>query len=332
MSAILGLLSDRKLESLDFQGLYAGNNSNDLTSNPLLLTMVCMVHRYHGALPGSRAQLCREICQVLLERWRQARGVHDDLNAEQKLLVLRPLAAHLMARGLREIGKAEALAVMRPYLQELDLSEAQRAGFLERLQADSGLLLEREPDRWSFAHLSFQEFLTAAHWKENGVPEFGAEHVMETWWRETVLLYVAQADATALVEIALAVDSVSALGLALDLSREARNLAEATRARLTAVLDRSLNDPRSKRFPVAAEALLVRNYQYGFMPLASGAEISPPVNQAEYQLFILDNKYVYSSQQEARRCERSPLHWSDAWFYGVYDQPILGVTYWHVDE
>jgi hypothetical protein len=28
MSAILGLLSDRKLGSLDFQGLYAGNNSN----------------------------------------------------------------------------------------------------------------------------------------------------------------------------------------------------------------------------------------------------------------------------------------------------------------
>jgi hypothetical protein len=27
MSAILGLLSDRKLGSLDFQGLYAGNNS-----------------------------------------------------------------------------------------------------------------------------------------------------------------------------------------------------------------------------------------------------------------------------------------------------------------
>jgi hypothetical protein len=30
MSAILGLLSDRKLGSLDFQGLYAGNNSNEI--------------------------------------------------------------------------------------------------------------------------------------------------------------------------------------------------------------------------------------------------------------------------------------------------------------
>jgi hypothetical protein len=33
MSAILGLLSDRKLGSLDFQGLYAGNNSNNQPSS-----------------------------------------------------------------------------------------------------------------------------------------------------------------------------------------------------------------------------------------------------------------------------------------------------------
>jgi predicted NACHT family NTPase len=50
-----------------------------LAVNPLLLTMVCMVHRYHGALPGSRSQLYGEICQVLLERWRQAREARDEL-------------------------------------------------------------------------------------------------------------------------------------------------------------------------------------------------------------------------------------------------------------
>jgi energy-coupling factor transporter ATP-binding protein EcfA2 len=41
-------LRDRLREN---PGLY------DLTVNPLLLTMVCMVHRYRGALPGSRSQL-----------------------------------------------------------------------------------------------------------------------------------------------------------------------------------------------------------------------------------------------------------------------------------
>ncbi len=305
---------------------------NDLTVNPLLLTMVCMVHRYHGSLPGSRAQLYREICQVLLERWRQARDVHDGLNAEQKLLVLRPLAAAMMAGKNKEIGRAKALAVMRPYLQQLDLSEVQREGFLERLQADSGLLLERESDRWSFAHLSFQEFLTAAHWKETGAPEFDQDHVTETWWREAVLLYAAQADATALVETALAVDSVASLGLALDLSREARNLAEAARARLTEVLDQALNDPRCPRFRVAAHALLLRNHQQAFTPLPSGAEIGPPVTQAEYQLFILAEARSDKNELEVIRCRRTPLHWPDEWFHESYDQLIRDVMYWQVDD
>src|SRR5262249_46596363 len=44
--------------------LRANRSIAALTSNPLLLTMVCMVHRYHGALPGSRGQLYAEICQV----------------------------------------------------------------------------------------------------------------------------------------------------------------------------------------------------------------------------------------------------------------------------
>ena len=38
----------------------------DLASNPLLLTMIAHVHFYRRALPGSRAELYKEMCQVLL--------------------------------------------------------------------------------------------------------------------------------------------------------------------------------------------------------------------------------------------------------------------------
>ena len=71
----------------------------DLSVNPLLLTMLCMAHR-HGALPGSRSQLYAEICQVLLERWRHARGVTDadGLRGEQKLSVPPPARRGLHVR------------------------------------------------------------------------------------------------------------------------------------------------------------------------------------------------------------------------------------------
>ena len=79
-----------------------------LTVNPLLLTMIAMVHRYHGALPGSRSELYNEICEVLLGRWRQARGVKDNLTSAQKRAVLQPLAAAMMKSKVREISATEA--------------------------------------------------------------------------------------------------------------------------------------------------------------------------------------------------------------------------------
>jgi antitoxin StbD len=54
MSAILGLLSDRKLGSLDFQGLYAGNNSNVGSTHP---TEVNMAHVILAEVAASIAEL-----------------------------------------------------------------------------------------------------------------------------------------------------------------------------------------------------------------------------------------------------------------------------------
>ncbi len=48
---------------------------HDLAVNPLLLTMIATAHRYRGALPGSRADLYGEICQVLLSRRGQAKDL-----------------------------------------------------------------------------------------------------------------------------------------------------------------------------------------------------------------------------------------------------------------
>lgn len=92
---------------------------NDLAGNPLLLTMMVMVHRYHGALPGSRGQLYAEVCQVLLERWRQARGVLEKHTGAQRLAVLKPLAAHMTETRIREIPEADALVVMSNDLKRI---------------------------------------------------------------------------------------------------------------------------------------------------------------------------------------------------------------------
>ena len=72
---------------------------HDLTANPLLLTMIANVHRYRGALPGSRADLYAEICQVMLFRREEAKNLPLQLDGGKKETLLRALAYTMMRGG-----------------------------------------------------------------------------------------------------------------------------------------------------------------------------------------------------------------------------------------
>jgi hypothetical protein len=291
----------------------------DLTANPLLLTMIAMVHRYSGALPGSRVQLYESVCKALLEGWRQAKGVEEDLTGDQKLTVLRPLARHMMDVELREIPHADALAVMTPALQLIGLERSRHDGFLAELQAGSGLILEMESGVWAFAHLSFQEYLTSADWLTTPPPvPAWQQWIGETWWRETLLLYAAQSDASGIVTACLDDAAPQSLALALDCERMSRTLQTDVRERLNATLHAALRSHDPDVFTPAAEAVLIRSQQ-DFVALDDGARQigTRPVAQAEYQLFLLSDPDVIPFYR--------PPHWNDGWFPGLPDEPVLGM-------
>src|SRR5262245_16847819 len=86
----------------------------DLTVNPLLLTMIAIVHRCGRGLPESRAQLYDEICAVFLGRWQTSKGLKGNLTAAQKRSVLQPLAAEMMKHRLLVIGADESMEIIRP--------------------------------------------------------------------------------------------------------------------------------------------------------------------------------------------------------------------------
>jgi hypothetical protein len=304
-------------EAKDLRDRIAGNPSlHDLTGNPLLLTMMAMVHR-HGALPGSRVQLYSEVCQVLLERWRQAKGVKDELRGEQKLTILRPLANHLMTHRLREVSEADTLRVIAHPLDFLSVPTERHSDFLHSLQADSGLLLEKEQGVWQFAHLSFQEYLTAAHWRDAPpAADAWSSMVRDSWWRETILLYAAQNDASVIVDAALDAGDWAALALAFDCEEQALKLLPQTRERLKQRLHEALRSTDRAVFAPAAEAWLHRS-QRQYVPIDTGRQIATTfVTQAEYQLFLNETR----SDGDGR-----PLHWTGPRFSGDPQQPVVGI-------
>jgi NACHT domain len=188
---------------------------HDLAVNPLLLTMIATAHRYRGALPGSRADLYGEICQVLLSRRGQAKDLPELLSWPAKQGLLAALAYQMMREHASELPADRALEILGPQLERFSSSVTGEA-FLDDV-ARNGLLIEASPGRYAFTHLTFQEYLAARH--VSSVPDLVkslADNVNDIWWYETILLYAATADASPIVRACLDSGTIPALTLAFD--------------------------------------------------------------------------------------------------------------------
>jgi formylglycine-generating enzyme required for sulfatase activity len=166
----------------------------ELATNPLLLQILCLVHRDRKHLPERRVDLYGECCVVLLELWRRAKGMPVVLTAAQALKLLQPLAWRLHAQGRKEAGAAEILPLLAAPLREVGRDPEEGEALLEAIRDQSGLLVNVGP-AWAFLHLSFQEYLSARHVQDQVVraPDLLAGlagHFGETWWREVILLAV----------------------------------------------------------------------------------------------------------------------------------------------
>lgn len=259
----------------------------DLTINPLLLTMIANVHLCRGALPGSRAQLYDEICQVILWRRQQFKHIDSELRGEQKEILLRRLAFSMMDQRVRDLNRSTVLAEIEPMLRRMPTSQT-AAEFLAEV-GSSGLLVERESGQYSFAHHTFQEYLAAAHLHDVGGSGLLTTSVDDVWWRESTLLYVIGSDADAVVEACLASGSVTALSLAFDCAEQGCHLAPELRDRLDRLLASALDpDTDRDRLRLMASVVATRQLRPMARTRAGGHICTRPVTRSLYELFRLD--------------------------------------------
>ena len=94
---------------------------HDLAVNPLLLTMIATAHRYRGALPGSRADLYGEICQVLLSRRVQAKDLPELLSWPARQTLLAALAYQMMRDHVSNLPAGRVLEILGPQLERFSL-------------------------------------------------------------------------------------------------------------------------------------------------------------------------------------------------------------------
>ncbi|MCX3060256.1 NACHT domain-containing protein [Streptomyces beihaiensis] len=253
--------------------------------NPLLLTMIANVHRYRGALPGSRADLYREICQVMLWRRHDAKQLVVQPRGTQKETVLRELAYVMMSARTATLTRDACEDALRQVLPRVS-AQLTAAAFLDDVSSN-GLLVERERSLFGFAHLTIQEYLAAEHIREKSLVQTLVAAVEDDWWRECTLLYAAGADVGPLVQACLDVGSVSALALAFECAEEGNELDPELRDRLEQLLEAPTDTPFDDEHRKLVDGVFVLRRLRGTKQVGGG-RLCPPVDARTYARFLRD--------------------------------------------
>ncbi len=211
------LLSLGRIKTEDVPHLTQGLRSavrrpdlRELASNPLLLTVMALVHTHKGRLPDARALLYEDTVDILLWRWDQIRfspegepvglgrllceAGRSEVDLKRMLWRL-AFEAHEQAgteEKLADVGELSLQKALRDLHPDRDLGWAGRV--IDTIKLRAGLLLERAPSVYTFPHRTFQEYLAGAHLaaaekfaaKAHKLAEAGAS------WREVILLAVSK--------------------------------------------------------------------------------------------------------------------------------------------
>ncbi|MFN0055875.1 MAG: NACHT domain-containing protein, partial [Planctomycetales bacterium] len=189
--------STRLLEILALPAYQTGR-IRELRTNPLLLTILCIVFHEERKLPTGRAELYAHCIRVFLETWRRelyesAQGDKvEPYDARAAQDVLAQVAWWMHQQQDRTAAPLEDLAAEAAtgLMDVADNSGLGRDGgrFLERMRDETGILALGGDGRCGFLHLSFQEYLAAEHAVGRGLAKELATRAPQSWWREVALL------------------------------------------------------------------------------------------------------------------------------------------------
>jgi predicted NACHT family NTPase len=190
----------------DMETLRQARNESRLVDSPLLVTIVAIVHYNERRLPEQRAELYERCVDVLLaEKHKEVTPALFELvdrggTLPEKRGLLAFLAYQMMVAGEeggRTVSEDQIQDWLRPRFVRLRGEEEAGRELSLFIQAmrERGSLLDERGGRYSFLHLTFQEYLCAYYLAEtvrevDKIVAFLAQEgrLAQAWWRETILL------------------------------------------------------------------------------------------------------------------------------------------------
>jgi len=168
---------------------------SELAENPLLLTIICLVHRVDAVLPDQRVVLFQKCTETLLNTWQgwkyRAKDSRNRSQIEKQNRARMEAIAYWMHTGFEKtdpagraiVAESELLGFLVQYIEGIEKPRNGKASelgelFLQFVCDRAGLLIEVGQGTYSFLHLTFQEYLAATHLRKSG--ELGGMEVVWT--------------------------------------------------------------------------------------------------------------------------------------------------------
>lgn len=177
-----------------------------MASNPLLVTIIALIHHQGGTLPEKRGALYDIATSTFLENWVRQRESERNSNFDKETLVsiLAPISYHIHENyttglisesELRDLFKKEYQNIY-PFQNKKDESNDLK-DIINFLREDAGFLFEKGLSEegealFGFVHQTFQEYFTSiefkTRWKE-GYYKSGLEnYIFNSNWTEVIKL------------------------------------------------------------------------------------------------------------------------------------------------
>jgi predicted NACHT family NTPase len=145
----------------------------ELATNPLLLTLLCLVFEEYGDFPVNRSELYREGLDVLLKKWDAKRNIeryqiYKNLSMQRKEDLLSQIAYTTFKQGDYFFKQNDLEQYISNYIRNLPKAKTNpeelqldSEAIIKAIESQHGLFVERAKGIYSFSHLTFQEYLAA---------------------------------------------------------------------------------------------------------------------------------------------------------------------------
>lgn len=188
-----------------------------LARNPLLLTIIALIHRYQAVLPKERYKLYSKAVETLLTSWDANKELSNHtvlqyLGLDDLQGLMESLAYWIHTQGSTGdkeggtlIDRDELIEQLSQFIKtkkQIELRHARNEAkrFVEFIRDRTGLLNEQGKDCYAFVHKTFQEYLFAQeiNYQADNEGDFDIilnhirDYVHDPHWREVLLLLIAQ--------------------------------------------------------------------------------------------------------------------------------------------